>query len=75
LGVWEWTFSQFKEDYGHDNEHNKIYKQSLFLCTSQGGVTIPYSDSIKYLGVTISNTLSWEKQISKTTSRVFAALY
>jgi len=55
------------------------YINSLHSCVlprvTVNGVTIPYSDSVEYLGVTISNTLSWEKQISKTTSRVFAAVH
>jgi len=55
------------------------YINSLHSCAlpriTVNGVTIPYSDSVEYLGVTISNTLSWEKQISKTTSRVFAAVH
>ena len=39
------------------------------------GTDLPYSESIVYLGVTISNTLSWEKQVSRTVSKVNAALY
>jgi len=36
---------------------------------------IPFSDHTEYLGLTISSTLSWEKQVSKTTSRVFASVH
>jgi len=39
------------------------------------GIAIPYSGSVEYLGVTITSTLSWEKQISKTTSKMYAAVH
>jgi len=56
-----------------------IYIHSLssyvLLRVTVNGITIPYNDSVEYLSVIISNTLSWEKQISKTTSRVFAAVH
>lgn len=38
-------------------------------------ITIPFSGSVDYLGLTISNTLSWEKQVSKTMSRVYASVH
>ncbi|XP_036149796.1 uncharacterized protein LOC118647926 [Monomorium pharaonis] len=36
---------------------------------------IPYSNSVEYLGFTISNTLSWNKQITKVCSRINASLH
>ncbi|XP_077270955.1 uncharacterized protein LOC143902128 [Temnothorax americanus] len=36
---------------------------------------ISFSDSVEYLGVTLTCSLSWEKQISKTITRVNSALY
>ncbi|XP_029673838.1 uncharacterized protein LOC115241977 [Formica exsecta] len=36
---------------------------------------VPYKESVVYLGVTISQTLSWDKQVAKTVSKVNAALY
>ena len=40
-----------------------------------GCTAVPFSEAVVYLGVTISNTLSWEKQVTRTVSRVNAALY
>ncbi|XP_077254727.1 uncharacterized protein LOC143893340 [Temnothorax americanus] len=40
-----------------------------------GESAIPFSDSVEYLGVTINSTLSWEKQATKTISKVNSALY
>lgn len=34
-----------------------------------------FSTSIKYLRVIITNTLSWEKQVTKTTNKVHSVLY
>ncbi|KAL6417160.1 hypothetical protein ACFW04_014665 [Cataglyphis niger] len=39
------------------------------------GSMIQYSTSVKYLGVTIMNTLSWEKQFTNMTNRIHSALY
>ncbi|XP_025994601.1 uncharacterized protein LOC113004687 [Solenopsis invicta] len=36
---------------------------------------IPFVDSVGYLGFTITNNLSWENQITKTTSKIFASLH
>ncbi|KAL6419558.1 hypothetical protein ACFW04_013759 [Cataglyphis niger] len=36
---------------------------------------IEYSTCIKYLGVTIMNTLSWEKQVTNMTNRIHSTLY
>ncbi|XP_050455556.1 uncharacterized protein LOC126853664 [Cataglyphis hispanica] len=37
--------------------------------------TVQYSTSIKYLGVTITNTLSWEKQVTIMTNKIHSILY
>ncbi|KMQ87075.1 reverse transcriptase [Lasius niger] len=39
------------------------------------GSRIQYSTSIKYLGVTIMNTLSWEKQVTNMSNRIHSVLY
>ncbi|KAL6418784.1 hypothetical protein ACFW04_014229 [Cataglyphis niger] len=39
------------------------------------GSMIQYSTSVKYLSVTIMNTLSWEKQVTNMTNRIHSALY
>lgn len=37
--------------------------------------TIKYSTHIKYLGITIMNNLSWEKQVTNMTHKIRSVLY
>ena len=40
-----------------------------------GAEVVEYATSVKYLGVTISNNFSWEKQVAYTTKKIRSALY
>lgn len=40
-----------------------------------GGSLIPYSTNIKYLGVILSNTLSWDRHVTAVSNRVRRILY
>lgn len=44
-------------------------------CIKVNDDVIPYSDSIVLLGLSISSTLSWERQVTGTVSRVNGALH
>ncbi|KAL6446824.1 hypothetical protein ACFW04_001332 [Cataglyphis niger] len=37
--------------------------------------TIQFSTSVKYLGVTIMNSLSWEKQVTTVSNKIYSVLY
>jgi len=39
-----------------------------------GDAQIPYSDSVKYLGLTISGTLSWSLQVIEMTVNEYVSL-
>lgn len=39
------------------------------------GVEIPYSDSVVYLGVTLTNSLSWDDHVTRTVSRMNSSLH
>lgn len=39
------------------------------------GTSLQYSTSVKYLGVTILNTMSWETQVTKISNKVNSVLY
>lgn len=39
------------------------------------GAIVQFRESVVYLGLTISQTLSWDKQVTRTVSKVNAALY
>jgi len=39
------------------------------------GTVVPFSDTVEYLGVTISNSLSWDKQVKKMVSKVSFVFY
>ncbi|XP_071646641.1 uncharacterized protein [Temnothorax longispinosus] len=68
----------------HGNDHGHIpgtarYLNGLTLDDLPhivvDGTLIPYQESVVYLGVTISNTLFWREQVSKTVSRVNASVH
>jgi len=52
---------------------NMLYLDALPRITVNG-TDIPCKNSVNYLGLTISSTLSWDKQVAKT-SRVYASLH
>ncbi|RLU15085.1 hypothetical protein DMN91_012972 [Ooceraea biroi] len=39
------------------------------------GEVVPFTDSVVYLGLTITNTLAWDRQVSAVVSRVNSTLY
>lgn len=55
------------------------YVNSIDLCSVLGIMvgtsTIHYTTSVQYLGITILNNLSWEKQVNITTKKIRSVLY
>jgi len=54
--------NKYKKDYSYDFEYCKIHQQNISyvgLHIIVGDAQIPYSDSVKYLGLTIFGTFSF----------------
>ena len=45
-------------------------KEKTYRCLKMGGLEIPYSDSAKYLGVTLDKKLTWKKHIADKIAKV-----